>query len=406
MIARTPSHSLTHLADHVLLRDLATLVAQDRTTTAAMLAHLAEVDARKLFLPKGYSSMFDFCVNDLRFSEESAYKRIQAARVAQRFPEIFPAVARGEVHLSAIVLLAPHLTAETAQDLLAAAASKTCAAVKQMLAERFPQPDMPTCLAPVVMTKSELQTNQTSPCEREAQLDLNPVGTLEPQELTAGVCEILNQGASAHADSPAARAKVAPLSPGRFALQLTVVQATHDKLRYAQALLGHAVPSGDISQVLDRALDALIHRLEQRKFAACARSRPGKPRRSSDGRHVPAAVRREVWQRDQGQCTFVSESGHRCTSCTRLEFDHIDPVARGGQASVDRMRLRCRTHNQYAAERVYGAGFMQRKRDEARRAAAAKREAREAREPRPAHPTRARPGHVPGVTHIPLDRRE
>jgi 5-methylcytosine-specific restriction endonuclease McrA len=154
-------------------------------------------------------------------------------------------------------------------------------------------------------------------------------------------------------------------------------------LRYAQALLGHALPSGDLAQVLDRALDSLIARLEQRRFAATARTRPSRRRRTEDTRYVPAAIRRMVWQRDGGRCTFVSESGHRCEARTCLELDHIDPVARGGQTTPDRMRLCCRAHNQYTAERTFGTDFMRHKRQEARRCSAAARE-RRAREAAPA----------------------
>jgi 5-methylcytosine-specific restriction endonuclease McrA len=160
---------------------------------------------------------------------------------------------------------------------------------------------------------------------------------------------------------------VTPLSPERFALQLTMSQETHDKLRYAQALLGHALPAGDIPQVLDRALDALIHALEKRKFAASSRTRTGGRRGMPNERQVPAAVRRAVWQRDGGRCTFTSDQGHRCESRTRLEYDHVTPVARGGLSTAANLRLRCRGHNQLAAERAYGAGFMEHKREEARR---------------------------------------
>jgi len=155
--------------------------------------------------------------------------------------------------------------------------------------------------------------------------------------------------------------RVGPLSPGRFALQVTIGQATHDKLRYAQSLLGHSVPSGDVALVLDRALDALIDQLEKRKIAA-ARLPRRQPRPTHGPRHVPAHVRREVWARDGGQCTFVGEGGHRCSTRARLEFDHIDPVARGGRATTERIRLRCRGHNQFEAEQAFGAGFMRGKR--------------------------------------------
>src|SRR5205823_4145526 len=80
------SYRLSHLADDALLRAVSTLVAQDRATTAALLAHLAEVDTRRLYLPAGHPSMFAYCVEALRLSEAAAYKRIQAARVARGFP--------------------------------------------------------------------------------------------------------------------------------------------------------------------------------------------------------------------------------------------------------------------------------------------------------------------------------
>jgi 5-methylcytosine-specific restriction endonuclease McrA len=78
-------------------------------------------------------------------------------------------------------------------------------------------------------------------------------------------------------------------------------------------------------------------------------------------------VKREVWKRDGGQCTFVGRDGHRCGERRFLEFDHVQPVALGGNATVDDLRLRCRVHNQYEAERVFGTEFMTEKREAARR---------------------------------------
>jgi len=77
---------------------------------------------------------------------------------------------------------------------------------------------------------------------------------------------------------------------------------------------------------------------------------------------VPAAVKRAVWRRDGGRCSFVGANGRRCGSRDFLEFDHVDPVARGGKATVERVRIRCRAHNDLEAERTFGASFMARKR--------------------------------------------
>jgi 5-methylcytosine-specific restriction endonuclease McrA len=161
-----------------------------------------------------------------------------------------------------------------------------------------------------------------------------------------------------------------PLAPGRFALQLTIGQDTHDKLQYAQDLLSHRLPSGDLAQVFDLALDALLRQLEKRKFAATSRPQRRSRRSSSNPRHIPARVKRAVWERDRGRCTYVSAAGQRCPQRRFLQFDHIDPVARGGQATVAGVRLLCRAHNQYEAERTFGAGFMSEKREQAQRAAA------------------------------------
>src|SRR3989475_9097334 len=138
-----PSYSLSHVSDRDLLRNLACLVAQDRNTVAELLAHIAEVDARRLYQPAGFPSMFLYCVHELHLSEESAFKRIRAARTARQFPAIFDALAEGRLHLSAVLMLAPYLTPQNADELLAAATHKTRAEIEPLLAQRFPRPDLP-----------------------------------------------------------------------------------------------------------------------------------------------------------------------------------------------------------------------------------------------------------------------
>ncbi len=348
------TYSLSHLPDQVLLRDLAALVARDRATTASLLAHLAEVDARKLYLPAAYPSMYAYCVGELGLCEQAAFKRIRAARTARQFPAILGAVADGRLHLSAVILLAPYLTPENSEELLVAAAHKNRSEIEQLLAQRFPRPDLPARLQ-AVSPSANLGLGQLSP---ETVAGLAP-GTVGLQ------CA---PSAPGRMEPPTPRPQLVPLSPQRFALQLSIGQSTHDKLRYAQSLLGHQIPSGDVAQVLDRALEALIRQLERRKFAATKRPRPQPRRWPASPRYIAADVKRTVWERDGGQCTFESETGRRCPARTRLEFDHVDPVARGGRAEAERMRLRCRAHNQYAAECTFGAGFMRRKRREGQHA--------------------------------------
>src|SRR5205085_3070175 len=130
------TYELTHLSDPALLRGLADLTGQDRTTTASLLAHLAEVDARKLYLPAACPSMVHYCVRELRLSEDEAYKRVRAARAGREYPAIFVALAEGRLHLSAVVLLAPHLSPVNASELLSACAGKTRFEIQRLLAQR------------------------------------------------------------------------------------------------------------------------------------------------------------------------------------------------------------------------------------------------------------------------------
>ena len=373
------TYTLEHLSDAVLLRDLAALVAQDRLTTAALLAHMAEVDARRLYVPAGYPSMHAYCVEELRQSEDAAFKRIRAARAARVFPVLFERLAEGRLHLSGICLLAPYLTPENADELLEAAAHRRKSEIEEMLAGRFARQEVAAAVRAIV----PFPHAQADTCDTQLAPGRVVKENTKRDSVSDGEC------APGHVDESPTETKPAPHEG--FLLQLTVGRSTLDKLRYAQALLSHSIPSGDVAQVLDRALDALITQLEKRKFGAgtgvapTSSRGPRTPRRHSSSaprpraddrqvrarsRYIPALVRRAVWERDQGQCTFVSASGHRCGARRFLEFDHVDPVARGGEATVDRMRLRCRAHNQYEAERTFGEEFMSRKRREARIAAA------------------------------------
>lgn len=338
-----------HLSDPELLRALATLVARERATTAELLAHLGEVEARRLYAPAGYPSVHAYCVGELHLSEDSAFRRLRAARTARQFPALLTEVAEGRLNLTAVLLLTPYLTRENAAELTRAATQRTRAEIEEALARRFPRPEL--------LAMVEAVPGQLAPA---------PVGEKARVPATSYDAQL------APAPVAAPRHVVAPVAPERFALHVTIGKATHQKLHHARALLSHELPSGDIAAVLDLALDALVARLEKRKFAKTDKPRLRRSRSNANPRHVPAHVKRAVWRRDGGRCTFVGDNGHRCNARRFLEYDHIEPVARGGETTVAGVRLRCRVHNQLEAERAFGVGFMDGKREEARRAKAAR----------------------------------
>src|SRR3989442_9652360 len=127
------TYDLSRVSDAALVRKLTVLLAEERISMAAVLALLAEVDARRLYLPAGFPSMYAYCIGELHLCEQAAMKHIRAARTARRFPVIFSAVADGRLHLSAVVLLTPHLTSANAAELVAAAAYQTQAEGQQPL---------------------------------------------------------------------------------------------------------------------------------------------------------------------------------------------------------------------------------------------------------------------------------
>ena len=331
------------LSDVELLEHLKSLAANERQATVQLVAHLAEMDARRLYLREGCSSLFTHCTQVLHLSEHAAYGRIEAARAARRFPMLLEAVASGTLHLTAVTLIAPHLTAENVDCVIAAATHKTKRDVEELVATLRPKPPVPSSVRRVPRApQSPSLPNGAAVHPDTAVLSCEPVAPP-----TAGAIAEPSVSASAHA-------AVKPLAPEQYLVKFTASRAMHEKLREAQALLRHQVPTGNVADIFDRALTLLLADLRKARYAAT--SRPRSPHRSSKtGRHVAAAVKREVWARDGGQCAFVGAAG-RCTERGFLEYHHVIPFADGGETDVSNLQLRCRAHNQFEAQRWSGPG--------------------------------------------------
>ena len=320
----------TRLSDEALLTKLGELAGRERLASVELIAHLAALDARPaVCLGKG-RSLFLYCTEVLRLSEHAAYTRIGAARVARRFPLVLDLLAAGEVNVTTVTLLAPHLTPENHRQLLEEATHRTKDEVKAIIRRLAPQPDAPT----VIRKLPDLAT-PTAPA------------VLSPAEAPAA------ESAAPPRPPAPPRPALELLSPDRYRVQVTIGKDTHDTLRRLQDLLAREIPNSDPAAIIDRALALLLKEVEKKKLGATAA-----PRRGSEGapgsRHVSAAVRRIVWARDQGRCAFMSAGGTRCSSTKFLEFHHVIPFAHGGPATAENIALRCRAHNAYEAEVVFG----------------------------------------------------
>jgi hypothetical protein len=403
------------LSDQDLLARLERLAGREREASAELVAHLAALDSREvLYAAQGYGSLFSYCTQALRLSEDAACNRIEAARVCRRFPLILELLASGSLSLTSVRRLAPHLTAENHESVLARAMHKTRREIEALVAELAPRPDLPSTVRKV-------------PCRSHAAALLAPAGPapgpwpelalglssgpapglLPGPAMTsvpspAGVALAPSHSAPSHSAPPVSHRPIVQASaPERYRVQFTIGQETHEKLRRLQALLRREIPDGDPGTIFDRALTVLLEKVERTKLAAAVKPRPSRPIRpetdpnslirprtdkkvrkpglpshpvppgppsrhvppvplshqvppAPPSRTVPRAVKREVWRRDAGQCAFVSPTGRRCAESTFLEFHHVQPYAKQGPATVANISLRCWRHNQHEAELIFG----------------------------------------------------
>jgi hypothetical protein len=271
----------------------------------------------------------------LHVSEYAAYDRMEVARAVRKFPLILEMLADGSLTLTTARILAPALTPANHRRLLESAAHKTKREVLQLVAQRRPLANVPASIRQLPSRTASLVLVPSPPVE--ATNDQSP----SPE---APVLEI----------RPPKKPVVVPLSPKRFGIHFTATEETHDLLRRAQDLLRHQIPSGDVGEVMAKALKVLVRELEKEKIAATDRPRAS---RGSDpnSRYIPAEVKRQVWKRDGGQYAFVGYNGRRCDERGFLEFHHLDPHATGGKATVENIELRCRAHNAYEAELRFGS---------------------------------------------------
>jgi HNH endonuclease len=346
----------SHLSNRELLLDFDACIARDHKSFAVLLTRIAEIDDRRLYVAEGYSCMKDFLVGRMRLTEDAAYKRLTAARLARQYIGILVGLSDGRLTLRAVLMLGRHLNPSNADQLVRAALDKTRFELEVLLAERFPRPDLPERLEAVA------PPTPLGPWSAPGQ-----AGPLAPERVEATIPDGRGHDEASSAPPLAPerveaipRQRIVPLAPQRFGFQFTGDQETCELYEQYQALVSHEIPSGEMALVLKDALKIAVAERLKRKFAAT--DRPGPSRGSADPRHIPAAVKRAVSERDERRCTFVSESGKRCDERGFLEYDHIEAVARGGKSTAENVRLLCHAHNQHEAERAFGAEFMEGKR--------------------------------------------
>ena len=243
--------AVARLGDVELVAGLCRLASEDRALTARLLLHLAEVDARGLFREQAFSSMFEYAVEALHMSPDEAYVRLRAAKLAREFPLVLSLLARNELHLSAIKLLAPHLTQENHAELLERARCKSKRAVELIVAELAPKPDVPSVVRKLPATRApEAAPEQTAAEIAPAQPSAREFRLETAVQVTT------------------------PLSPGRYKVLFTATQALHDKLQLLKDLMRHKIPDGELSAIIERAADLLIEQQMKQRFGLTKKESP------------------------------------------------------------------------------------------------------------------------------------
>jgi 5-methylcytosine-specific restriction endonuclease McrA len=431
-------NSLAPLTDASLHSELKRLVGSSNTLTAQLLAHLGEVEARGIHRERACSSLYTYCVYELRMSEDEAQRRCRAARLARQFPILLEMLAEASLHLTGLLLIGPHLTEQNQAELLARARFRSKREIERLVAEIAPSGDVPSRIVPLYRAGAggsvvaplgdeaaglpaqrrcswAAYVGALAGAVREMEAGLgsgqapprvwDEAAGDETMQVVTGAARDLESGARTpavdirHGASTSVVAGEAERASGqrgaevRYKVQFTADQAYVDLLEEARDLLQHQLPARDLVEVQRRALQLLVQRLRHRKCADSARvgrraaAPSGEPqpqskaaqarppalnsatgaRRSATkpaklGRYIPAEVRRSVWRRDEARCSYVDARGQRCREQAGLEFHHRHPHGKGGPASIENLALRCRSHNDLAAEQDFGRDLMREKR--------------------------------------------
>lgn len=295
-------HEVRGMRNEEVLEGAKRLIALERKGQAEFLVYLAEVETRKLYLPE-HSSLFGFCMNELGLSEPSTSKRIQVSRCAVKFPVILEHIARNELTLTNVSLLAPHVTEANHLTLINGALRKPKREVERLVATHFPKPDV-----------------------------VEAIRKLPEPRTFAGECAPVSIRPE----------RVEPLTATRTKFEFSADEKFVEVFRQVQARMRRKFPAGRIEDLAREAFQLLLEKTDparepERKVAA---------RPSRHTRRPPASVSREVWRKDGERCTFTSHEGAPCEARAFLELDHIVPWSLGGTSrDAGNLTVRCRAHN-------------------------------------------------------------
>ena len=332
-----------------LARSLEHAVGRERREVAVVIAHLSVLTERKGHLELGYPNVFTYCVEYLGLSRGTVWHRLQVANVARRFPQVLEALFRAEISLSVAGLLAPKLTAENVDELLARSLGRSKRQVEELLVEFSPKPTVSPGMA-------------RRPARRPRATRDGEPSPATPEKPSVPAFK-------------RPRSELQPATPEAFNVRFSAPREFKDKLERLAEVLGVENPGAHLAELLEKALEIALYqrdpkeraerrakRTTKRATAVSTSSPPSpakvSPKEAGRSRYIPVALTDQVLGRAAHQCEYHAPDGRRCPERTSLEIDHRVPFARGGSSHPASLRVLCRRHNLFVAERTYGERFV------------------------------------------------
>jgi hypothetical protein len=307
------------ISNQTLLETTQKLVLEERKLNLDILHNLKEIELRKLHLELGFSSLFEYTVQSLGYSEDAAYRRISAMRLIKSLPQIEEKIASGSLSLTSACKIQSFFRQEEKQSKAAQVKSK------------LSTPDQK-----LTWIKS-LENKSTRDVEKEI-LKLNPMAI--PQE------------------------KVRTLSEDKTEIKIIIDEELKTQLDQLKHLLSHRLISQInpnityqelIKYLVKMGLDKLDPARKTAKSLGAPKVETQTPLKKKISRYIPSTIKHEVYLRDKGCCSFRTQKTHqKCNSKHLLQYDHIQPMAFGGETTPNNLRLLCANHHKLVTERVFG----------------------------------------------------
>ena len=356
-----PHSELKSLSDQKLLSQTKLLAQKERNITIQVIQHLSEIEYRKLHLKRGFSSLFDYTVKELGYSEGSAYRRIKAMKLCREIPETSDKLKAGSLNLMTVSKLQVFFEKQnkkiikTQSDLSLKHTQEHQTNFETQWSgsqsRAFSASTTECAFSQAKTNKAELQRSDSSPRRIDASYPkdqklnlLKKVEGKSSRQTERLLYEI-------DPDLSVSKEKVRYLDKNQIEIKFTLNKNAYENIERLKHLLSHKNPNMSYQELFSilvkLGLDKYDPRQKLKKKEKHGRADQTKTDQTSS-RYIPVRIRRWIWARDYGECSYICpETKKKYGSKHLLQIDHIHPYSLGGSSGTGNLRLLCAGHNQY-----------------------------------------------------------